>query len=137
MVRFSAYRKLGHDADILQYIVALDSVGLDLIELVIFKSAVLIKDLSPYADLADIMQQRNIAVLLDSLFVITHLFGQHSRIAGDSRGVTFGISVLHIDRFRECLNDLSDERPVFFLLLQECLCFLIRISINDYRRTAD
>ena len=137
MVQFGADREFGHNADILKNIVSLCSMGLYLGKLVIFKSAVLVKDFAPDADLADVMEQRDVVVFLNSLFVKAHLLSKHLSIVGNSCRVTPRIFVLHVDSFRERLNDLSDERLILFLLLQQRLRLLVNVEINGNRRSAD
>ena len=134
MVVTCADGQFRHDADIFQNIIALARVGFDLLELIVRQTSRLIQCLGGDSDLADIVEECDVSVLLDCLVVIAEFSRKHFRVFCDPCGVTVRVPVLHIDDLRKRLDDLADQESLLLFLCLELLHSLIagKVCKNDH-----
>ena len=77
MVRLSADGQLRHDGDLFERFIALGGMGLDNLKFIVRQLTGLVQHLGRYADLADVVQQRDAIVFLHRLLVAAQFLGQH------------------------------------------------------------
>ena len=123
--------QLRHDTDVLQHTEALKRMGFDDLELIIRQLTRLVQHLRRNGDLPDVMQKRDIVILLYRLLVVPQFLRQHGRVFRHTGGMTVGIFILHIDGLCEGFDHLANEDLVLCSLFLQFLYPALNIQDHD------
>ena len=115
---------LGHQADILQHVVAAGGMGFNKRKFRVVQFAGFVENAVWDPDLSDVVHQCDIMVLFNRFVVIAQLAGEHLGILGHAEGVALGVGILQVDHFGECFDDLAGKLFVPLLPLDQRIHFV-------------